>query len=82
MSAVVLVNSLVARGADGVEHLAVGYGNPDSSAVFANKSYIEVSHFTGAEHTTPPPVFTLVQTGWLARYARNVSSAARGAVME
>ena len=58
-------SAIVARGADGVEHLAIGYGNPAASGIFAGKSYLEASHFTGSNHTTPPPEWVFVQTGYL-----------------
>lgn len=56
-------SAFIGRGADEVEHFALGYGNPGGAP--AETVYLETSYFTGATHNTPPPDFQMRQTGYL-----------------
>lgn len=56
-------SAYIGRGSDGVEHFALGWGNPSSG--LPEVVYLETSHFTGATHTDPPPRFQMQQTGYI-----------------
>ena len=48
-----------------VEHGAVGWGNDGTGSPFVGTAYFEASVYTGTAHTTPPPPFIIVTTGFM-----------------
>ncbi len=58
-------SAIVFRDNSDVEHGAVGYGNSGVGYPFTNRTYWEISHYTGQSHTTPPPDGVIVSTGYM-----------------
>ena len=57
-------SAIAFRNPSGVEHGAVGYGNPGTGDIFASSTFIEASTYSGVS-TDPPAPLLFVQSGYM-----------------